>query len=92
MATTIRLEDAVKRDLDRLQADFLKERGERLSHSALLARLLEYARRHEAALLEEDAPATPSRDQMESFFRTLPSVRSPVRARDAKASLYEERP
>lgn len=54
-ATTVRVEQGIKADLDRLQGLFQSETGRRLSHSELLGRLLQLARRHESELMESGA-------------------------------------
>lgn len=71
--TTVRVEDDVKRELDRLQGEVLAETGERLSQSQLLARLVRFARAREAAFLGSgDAPwRPPTREEMEAHFRQV---------------------
>ncbi|HEV8359902.1 MAG TPA: hypothetical protein VGR28_05525 [Candidatus Thermoplasmatota archaeon] len=91
MATTIRVADDVKRELDRFQGDFLAERGERLSHSELLARLLRFARLHEDRVLG-GGRGPPSRDDIDRLLARLPDARTRTRARDAKGALYGRRP
>lgn len=70
MPTTVRVEDEVKADLDRLQGYLQSESGERLSHSELLRRLLAVGRRHEAELFEREPRAwkPPTREQLEILF------------------------
>lgn len=64
MPTTVRVEDDVKADLDRLQGLLQAETGERLSHSELLARLLRVARAHERELFERAARARPTKEEI----------------------------
>lgn len=92
MPTTVRVTEDVKSQLDRLQGDFLSVRGERLSHSDLLARLLHFARLHADELLEDVDPARPTWAQLEQWLADLPDVRIDVRARDYKEALYGDRP
>ncbi|MGQ0534980.1 MAG: hypothetical protein ACT4PT_02795 [Methanobacteriota archaeon] len=92
MPTTIRLEDAVKRELDRLQGDILADRGERLSHSDLLARLLKFARLHEDEVLGGAPEEPPSRRDIDRLLDRVPDVRARARARDVDAALYGDRP
>ena len=92
MHTTVRVADDVKRELDRLQGDFLSTRGERLSHSELLARMLRFVRLHEEQLLESEDTQGPTRAAVDRFFATLPSVSIKGRARDFKDELYGDRP
>lgn len=93
MVTTIRLEDPVKRELDRLQGDLLAERGERLSHSEVVARLVRLARLHEDEILGSAAEATPpTRAQIDALLARVPDVRVRARARDVDDALYGSRP
>jgi hypothetical protein len=66
-ATTVRVEETVKRELDRMQGLLQAETGERVSHSELLARLLAVARKHEAELFErpETEWRPPTREQLD---------------------------
>lgn len=59
MSTTVRVEEDVKAELDRLQGLVQMETGERLSQSQLLARLLRHARRRPDMLFTEEKPWTP---------------------------------
>lgn len=93
MHTTVRVEDEVKLALDRLQGELLAERGERVSHSELLARLVTFARRREAEFLSEGrAWRPPTRAELDAVLASAPAVRVRARARDADAALYGERP
>lgn len=60
-ATTVRLDTDTKALLDRLQAELTLKRGEKLSHSDVLAKLLEFVRAREKQFLDEAAwkPLTP---------------------------------
>ncbi|MFA5861096.1 MAG: hypothetical protein WDA16_05315 [Candidatus Thermoplasmatota archaeon] len=91
MPTTVRVEDEVKRGLDRLQGLVQAETGERLTHSALLARLLRVARLHEADLYASEAP----RQRIDLVRRRLDKLaihgaHTDVRTLDE--TLYGERP
>lgn len=69
MATSVRVEEAVKATLDRFQGHIQSETGERLSHSALLARLLRFAERREAEFLGGgDEPRLPTPEDMETHL------------------------
>ncbi len=92
MPTTIRLADAVKRDLDALQGEFLAERGERLSHSELLARLLRFARANEDRLFADEAEHRPTADDIERLIAGLPTLRVRTDSRDIDKVLYGRRP
>lgn len=93
MHTTVRVEDEVKLALDRLQGEFLAERGERLSHSELLARLVSFARRREADFLAEGrAWRSPTRAELDAVLARAPAARTRARARDVDAALYGDRP
>lgn len=93
MPTTVRVEDAVKRELDRFQGELLAERGERLSHSELLAKLLRFVRAHEESFLAADAePHRPSHADIDRLIASLPDVRAKTTARRYKDALYDERP
>jgi len=76
-ATTVRVDEATKRDLDRMQGLIQAETGVRLTHSELLARLLSVARRHEAELLRsgEAEWRPPTRDQLERLLAPARKVR-----------------
>lgn len=77
-ATTVRVDEHTKRDLDRIQGLVQAETGTRLTHSELLARLLRVARRHEADLFrggEADwVPPTPT--QLEALLAPARRVRT----------------
>lgn len=93
MSTTVRLEDEVKLQFDRLQGELLAERGERLSHSELLARLVRFARSREAEFLAAaDAWRPPTRAQLDALLARAPPVRVRTSARDVDDALYGERP
>lgn len=92
MPTTVRLEDEVKRELDRLQGELLAERGERISHSELLARLLRFARRDDRFFGDEGADTRPSPRDVERLLARVPDVRVRTRVRDLDRDLYSERP
>lgn len=93
MPTTVRVEDPVKRELDRLQGELLSGRGERLSHSELLARLLRFVRANEDSFLAAgDEPHRPSHAEIDRLLASLPDVRTRTDARRYKATLYGERP
>lgn len=94
MPTTIRVEEDVKRDFDRLQGLLQAESGERLSHSELLARMLRVARRHERELYEKAGPAQPrlSADQIRKRLGELAIDVGPSDVRDVDEVLYGERP
>lgn len=74
-ATTVRVERAVKAELDRLQGLVQAETGDRLSHSELLADLLRFTRRRTADFLKarsepEWAPPTKAElDHLQSYVR-----------------------
>lgn len=55
--SSVRVEAAVKREMDRLQGLVQSETGARVSQSELLARLLRFARQHEAEFLQEGGVA-----------------------------------
>lgn len=69
-ATTVRVEERVKREFDRLQRRLRAAAGRRVSHSELLARLVRFARAHEEAFLGDgDEPsAPPTRADLERIF------------------------
>ncbi|MFA5860491.1 MAG: hypothetical protein WDA16_02225 [Candidatus Thermoplasmatota archaeon] len=93
MPTTVRVEDEVKLSLDKLQGDLLADRGERVSHSELLARLVGFARRREAEFLSEGrAWRPPTRAELDTVLASAPAVRARARARDVDAALYGKRP
>lgn len=93
MTTTVRVDDTVKRELDRLQGDLLAERGERLSHSEVLARLLRFARADEAGFLGgSTSPRRPTRDDIDRLLAEAPRVKAAARARDVDEALYGRRP
>lgn len=66
----MRVDDAVKEELVRLQGLVQAETGDRLSQSELLARLLRVAKRHEAELLEEAGERwrPPSGEELDVLF------------------------
>ncbi|MHB8586543.1 MAG: hypothetical protein ACYDDF_12015 [Thermoplasmatota archaeon] len=74
MGTTIRVEDSVKADFDRLQGMVQMETGQKLSHSELLARLIRSARRHPSNLMDSDDSMGPrwSAKDWQAFERSLP--------------------
>lgn len=92
MPTTVRVEDDVKRELDRLQGELLADRGERLSHSELLARLLRIARAHERELFEGAPTGRPTRANIDRLLARAPAVNVRARARDVDDALYGSRP
>lgn len=53
--SSVRVEEAVKSELDRFQGLVQAETGTRVSQSELLRRLLRFAKRHEADFLNEGA-------------------------------------
>lgn len=59
MPTTVRVDEETKRELDQLQGLVQAETGRRISHSDLLRRLLDVARRHERELLGAGAAWRP---------------------------------
>ena len=59
MATTIRVEEDVKKELDKVLGLVQSETGERLSQGQLLARLLRFARQNEGRFLAADQPWRP---------------------------------
>jgi hypothetical protein len=69
MATSVRVDEEVKESLDRLQGLLHAETGRRVSHSALLARLLAFAERRQAEFLGEAPPALPSRGDVAEHLR-----------------------
>ena len=93
MPTTVRVEDEVKGELDRLQGLVQSESGERLSHSELLRRLLDVARRHEADLFQE-APAwrPPPRHRIEQLIASAPDCGPTDSSRIDEALYGEEEP
>lgn len=93
MPTTIRLEDTVKRELDRLQGDLLAERGERLSHSEILARLLRFVQDRADDFLGATAdPPRPTPAEIDRVLAGAPDIRIQTRARDVDRALYGSRP
>lgn len=92
-ATTIRVDLATKRQLDRLQAELALRRGDRLSHSELLARLLEFVREREREFLgrAEWRPLTDA--EWRALLRLVPRTGVRASARDIDRVLYGgERP
>ncbi|MBI2078919.1 MAG: hypothetical protein HYT80_11215 [Euryarchaeota archaeon] len=89
-ATTVRVDDATKRDLDRMQGLIQAETGRRLTHSELLSRLLRVARRHEAELLREGVPdwRPPSADQLDLLLAPARRVRAKSDAAEIDDALY----
>lgn len=73
-ATSLRVQEDIKEEFDRVQGMVQAETGDRLSQSELLARLLRFVRLHERQFLEEQGvpwrPPTP--EQIERFFESLP--------------------
>lgn len=92
MPTTVRVEDDVKQDLDRLQGLLQAETGERLTHSALLARLLRVARRHREELVQDPARKRLTAVEMRARLQGLgvKGIKTDVRKLDEE--LYGERP
>ena len=77
-ATTIRLDEETKEALDHLQDTLRRKHGQRLSHAAVLARLLRFAREHEREFLGDEDWAPLSAAQRKALL-ALP-VKSGVRA------------
>ena len=73
MSTTVRVDDDVKAELDRLQGLVQMETGQRLSQSELLARLVRYAHRRPEIVLDESKPWTPP--TIEQLARLFEKVR-----------------
>lgn len=93
MATSVRVEEAVKADLDRLQGLVQAETGERLSHSDLLARLLKIARRHEDEMMAEHEDWRPmSAQELDRFLDRLTVTGVATNVRNLDEDLYGERP
>jgi hypothetical protein len=93
MPTTVRVEDDVKLELDRLQGLVQAETGERLTHSALLARLVRVARRHESEIYtSKDAGRRRDAAAIRARLAKLAIDIGPSDVRDIDAVLYEERP
>lgn len=95
MSTTVRVEDDVKAELDRLQLVLQAEAGKRLSQSELLGRLLQFANRRESQFMTEalggdETWVPPTPDEMD---RLLSRVRDWGVATDASRideALYED--
>ena len=92
MPTTVRVEDDVKADLDRLQGLLQSETGKRLTHSQLLARLLAVARRHEADLYRDPVRRRPTADEIRKQLADLAVDVGPTDVADIDEVLYGERP
>lgn len=93
MSPALRVDEQVKAELDRLQGEILAEKGERLSHSEVLARLLHYVRRREDEFLHgADRRGRPSREDVRRWASRLPQVDVAHRAREVDEALYGERP
>lgn len=94
MPTSVRVEDDVKVELDRLQGHLQSETGERLTHSELLARLLRVGRRHEAELYAKPVPSRrPTSQQIRRRIAELAIDVGPSDVRDIDEVLYGgERP
>lgn len=85
--TTVRLDQATKRELDRWQAQFALE-GQKLSRTEILARLMRTARRHEREVLGKGGwrPFTP--EEQEAFLRLPVRTGIKVSAKDLDKLLY----
>jgi hypothetical protein len=91
MSTTVRVDDEVKADLDRLQGLVQAETGERLSQSDLLARLLRFARRRPEVVLRDEASWTPpTKAEMEALFAEVRDEGPATDASRIKQDLYED--
>jgi hypothetical protein len=86
-STTVRLDAATKRELDRWQAQFALD-GERLSRSEILARLMRVARRHEKEVLGKGGWRPFTADEREAFLRLPVKTGIRVSARDVDKLLY----
>lgn len=73
MATTVRVGEDIKGELDRLQGLVQAETGDRLTHHDLLARLVRLARRHPDELVAaQESWAPPPPAALERWRRRLP--------------------
>lgn len=88
-ATSLRIDGTVKVDLDALQGD-VQATGDRVSHSTLIARLVAFAREHEAAFLGARAGwRPPTRAQVTALLREAVDIGEATDAgRDIDATLY----
>ncbi len=69
--TTVRVDNDTKKQLDRLQGLIQSETGARVSHSELLRRLVQVARKHESELMAEKGVKwrPPSREEVDVLLR-----------------------
>lgn len=94
-ATTVRVQQEVKQDLDRLQDQVASQEGSRPSHSELLARMVHFVDRRESEFFEE--PNVPrrrrwSRERFERFLGGLPRSGPRTDARRVDEVLYGGEP
>ncbi|MHB8634204.1 MAG: hypothetical protein ACYDBQ_09600 [Thermoplasmatota archaeon] len=88
MATTVRVRDEDKRDLDALQARLVLAEGRRLPLDELMHRVVRVAGAHEGELTES-APA-PSREKVKAFMAGTGNSGHPANEEDIDAHLYGE--
>lgn len=71
--TTVRVDNDTKTELDRLQGLIQSETGTRVSHSELLRRLVQVARKHEAELMAAQGMKwrPPSREEIDILLERV---------------------
>lgn len=92
MPTTVRVDEVVKDQLDRLQGLVQAETGERLTHSALLARLLRVARMHEGDLYANELRPSQTKEEIRARLARLAVRVGPTDVRELDDVLYGEHP
>lgn len=67
MHTTVRLHEEDKKIIDRLQARYRLETGDRISIEKLISLILETAQRHEDEIILEDRPRQATSEEIKRF-------------------------